>query len=332
MGERSTVLVITNPDDTVAERVSQAIRRSGIRVCRYDFAEFPLRSRVTAAWTEDLRTIIAREHDESVNFDEVRSVWYRRPVRFQPSAELSPFAKRFAVSEATDGFGGVLRLIDAYWMNHPAAVSEASFKLVQLREAKHLGLRTPETLLTNSSAEVVRFLDRHDRKVVIKPIGRVPAPSSDDLRGKASDLSGMIFTTRVGQLTEEQLGRVGETFVFLQEEIEKESDVRVTVVEGTCYAARIDSQASPVSVVDVRRGGSGLLHEPHELPEEIRAKLAELLTRLNLRFAAVDLVRDTHGDYVFLEVNPNGEYGWIERRLGFPISDSIADALVEAKR
>jgi hypothetical protein len=48
----------------------------------------------------------------------------------------------------------------------------------------------------------------------------------------------------------------------------------------------------------------------------------------NLRFSAIDLVLDPSGDYWFLELNPNGQWAWIEARTGLPISEAITNELV----
>ena len=57
------------------------------------------------------------------------------------------------------------------------------------------------------------------------------------------------------------------------------------------------------------------------------APAVALVDELNLRFGAIDLIRDVNGEYWFLECNPNGQWAWIENRTGLPISAAIVDEL-----
>ena len=47
-----------------------------------------------------------------------------------------------------------------------------------------------------------------------------------------------------------------------------------------------------------------------------------------LSFGAVDMIRQPNGTYVFLEVNPSGEWGMLEKELGYPIAATIAKSLL----
>jgi hypothetical protein len=71
--------------------------------------------------------------------------------------------------------------------------------------------------------------------------------------------------------------------------------------------------------------------EKAQLPAEVARSLNLLMTELGLVFGAVDLICTTGGEYVFLEVNPGGEWGMLERNLGLPISEAIAEALLETR-
>jgi glutathione synthase/RimK-type ligase-like ATP-grasp enzyme len=116
--------------------------------------------------------------------------------------------------------------------------------------------------------------------------------------------------------------------MILQREITKRADVRVTVVGDRVFAAAISSQGSPETEVDWRRGGSGdLPYQAITLPDSLSALCVQLVNSLDLRFGAIDLVWDEDGVFWFLEVNPNGQWAWIETRTGHPITAAIVDAL-----
>jgi glutathione synthase/RimK-type ligase-like ATP-grasp enzyme len=54
--------------------------------------------------------------------------------------------------------------------------------------------------------------------------------------------------------------------------------------------------------------------------------------RLGLCYGAIDMVLTPDGRYVFLEINPNGQYLWIEEAAGLPISDAICDLLMSGSQ
>lgn len=115
----------------------------------------------------------------------------------------------------------------------------------------------------------------------------------------------------------------------LQEEIAKVYEVRANVVGQQVLAIRIDSQASPESALDWRR--YDLPHTPYApyvLPDNIARKCLQLTQRLGLEFGAIDLIRTPMGEYVFLEINGNGQFLWAEEHSGVGISAALANLLV----
>jgi len=54
----------------------------------------------------------------------------------------------------------------------------------------------------------------------------------------------------------------------------------------------------------------------------------ELVARLGLRFGAIDIIVTPDDRYVFLEINPNGQWLWIEEETGLPIRDAICTELM----
>lgn len=122
--------------------------------------------------------------------------------------------------------------------------------------------------------------------------------------------------------------RVKDAPVLLQEEIPKRADIRVIVIGDVIYAVAIDSQQDEQTVVDWRCGGPGLSHEVIDLPGQLRGQLLSLADSYHLSFAAIDMVLDASGQYIFLEINPSGEWGWLERVTDLDISSSVATVLM----
>ena len=96
------------------------------------------------------------------------------------------------------------------------------------------------------------------------------------------------------------------------------------------FAAEIMSQAHPSSATDWRATENPELeHRVHILPPQQRQLCLELVKHLGLAFGAIDLAVTTNGMYKFFEINPNGEWLWLECMLGFPIAETIAQWLTD---
>jgi glutathione synthase/RimK-type ligase-like ATP-grasp enzyme len=116
---------------------------------------------------------------------------------------------------------------------------------------------------------------------------------------------------------------------LLQAEIAKAADVRVTVVGERVFAVAI---RTPVGApTDWRRTSLDLLqHEIIELPEDVEALCCALVQTYDLRFAAIDFVLTCDGRFDFLELNPNGQWAWLEDATGVPLCAAMADLLLDA--
>ncbi len=321
----TAILVLTNPCDEVADRVIGELRRRGCQVARFDPAELPQRSTLTMdVGVGHMTGMIYRSWGPGISLSHVRSVWYRRPGDFV----IPPYQRRqtaqFARSELNAALSGVLRSLECFWMNHPGAISEASYKAEQLTRAHRLGLRIPATCVTSQPAEARAFYRTHDGDIIIKALGDQHIYSP----GEGPGLASMIFTSLLPADATSKFHRVKDAPVLLQQHIEKQSDIRVTVVQDDVFAVAIDSQGNADSVVDWRLAGPVLPHEIIQLPDDVRCQLIALTKSYGLSFACIDLVLSKQDEYVFLELNPTGEWGWIERVTGLNITNSIVTALL----
>ena len=61
-----------------------------------------------------------------------------------------------------------------------------------------------------------------------------------------------------------------------------------------------------------------------DLPERVSEACRDLVQRLGLAFGAIDLLQTTSEEYVFLEVNPNGQWHWLEQITGVRLTAAPA--------
>lgn len=225
---------------------------------------------------------------------------------------------RFVSEQQGEALIGHLAGLEArVWINHPNASARAENKQVQLRAAARAGLRVPRTVVSDEPSAIRAFADDVGA-IVVKSLGS-PFVWED------GDRAGFLYTSIVPQSLLDELDEREPVTGLFQERLVARTELRVTIVADRCFAARTYMEPG---ALDWRRGlTNGVPFEAVRLQPGIESAVLDVVRGLGLAFAAVDLL-ETDDDIFFLELNPAGAYGWLERRLGFPITECICDALV----
>ncbi|GIH59443.1 MvdC/MvdD family ATP grasp protein [Microbispora siamensis] len=320
-----TILVLTQQIDPTADFVAHEFNRRSVPFVRMDLGEFPSRMDLSASIDSgegDWKGAFHRP-SRSVRLGGVRSIWWRRPTSFQFPEHLTREERWFARDEASAAFGGLLRLQEAFWMNYPEASMRAEFKPIQLKAARRRGLEIPRTLITNSADEARAFI-RENRRAGHRTVYKTLAFS--DVVNPVSGENEVIYTSVI---TEDDLddGLIKISPCLFQQEVAKKLELRVTVVGDKVFTAGIDASATPEGKVDFRTSYSSITYRHLELPAEVSDALVALVRDLGLAFGAIDLILTPDERYVFLEINPSGQWAWLEIELGLPITTAICDAL-----
>lgn len=312
----TNVLILSPPEDDTAELISDELaRRERANVLWFDVADFPLRVTVNVEgppWVGQLIT-----PGGAVDLEKIDAVVYRRPTQYQMPETMSDTNRRFAVGEARIGLGGILSGLPCRWINHPARVADAEFKPVQLQVAAAMGLEAPHTLFTNDPARARRFASDLPHGVIYKTM------TGFDVEKAGESL--LVYTSVVEPAHIDDSVRT--TMHQFQEQVPKAYDLRITVVDERCFAVAIDC-ASPRSRLDFRADYSGVSYRPVELAGALQVQLRRYLDHFGLTFGAFDFVVTPEGRTIFLECNPNGQWGWIQEETGLPIAEAMADYLM----
>ncbi len=215
---------------------------------------------------------------------------------------------------------------DAFWLNNPIYLNTARKKIYQLFLAREAGFRVPKTIITNHPGRVKEFYDECGGKIVFKAI-----------QGELLDYGEKSFsipTTLVTDQHLENLGMVRKTPALFQESIEKAYELRITVVGDKIFPVKIEPLVDISHAVDWRYPElmDKLSYSQVVLRERISAFCFWLLRKLHLSFGAFDFLVGKDGEIYFLEINPNGQWYWLEDRAGLLISDAIVDILIKASR
>ncbi len=312
------ILIVTNERDLTSDYIVLELRRRGLPFHRLNSERFsdakvlfdPRRGE--DAWIVEL-------DGTTINFAAVKAAYFRRPgVPPAPAAVKQGAARRYCEVEWGAALTSALNSLGGRWLNSPLAILAAENKPLQLAMACSFGFAVPDTLVTNDLQQAQRFISKGTS--VVKPLREALLEEDGKER--------VIFTSRLDQLVGADEASVAAAPIIFQLEIQKHSDIRVTVIGDAAYAAEILSQEHDETKTDWRRGPrTDLPHRPHALPDNLRKRCIRLVRALGLRFGAVDLILDRNKGYWFLEVNPNGQWAWIENRTGLPLTQAIVDEL-----
>lgn len=322
------ILILTNKQDTHADEVIRYLGKRDIPVFRLNTEnilnryEFSISISESTSWFGLLTDETGRE----LYLHDVRTAWFRKPeFEFESPAPMDANSADFAASEARALIETLYALPNIVWVNDPFAASRAKVKLPQLLLAKEFGITVPATIITNSPKDAERFFDTHERDVITKSIYTSNVTIGGQNQG--------ILTTRIDpSVFEVSSDSISACPTQLQEYVEKDFELRVTVIGDEVLAVKIDSQALDQTKVDWRRHAKLLPHSVYELPPRLQEFCNQFIRSQGLVYGAMDFVVTPDGEFVFLENNPFGQYLWLELETGLPFTRTMAEFLLSVDR
>ncbi len=244
------------------------------------------------------------------------SSYFQSPEQEDAQKDINEYLKKeyFATSKA---LFHVLK--DKHWLTDVTFSTPEKFSLLQ--SARDCGMRIPETIICNNLSSLLTFERDYPNGVITKSI-------SDVKSIRISGASYVPYTARIsGKMQRE------ETFhpILVQENIEKQFELRVFYLAGEMYAMAIFSQADSRTAQDFRRYNMDCPNRvvPYLLPEDIQNRLKELMDRAGLNCGSIDLIKSKNDDYFFLEINPVGQFGMVSHPCNYQLEKKVAQYLIE---
>jgi hypothetical protein len=300
------VLIPSFPDDVHACEVALVLRELGHEVALWHGGDFPVLQCASVELDAQRTRWRVDGPDLALDGRPFDVVWHRRAIPPQLPERMHPGDREIAQRECEDFVAGLWSFVSpaAFWVNPPAARARANLKLVQLAEARAAGLAIPPTLASNDPARIRAFLGEQGGSAVYKafyPVG-----------WKDGDKLALLLTSAIDapRLPPDEVLRL--TPGIFQPRIEKRHELRVTVLGTRLITARLRSQEHADTRLDWRARSVDLAIEPAELPEAVERGVRALMQRLGLVFGCLDFIVTPQGEHVFLEVNPMGQFLWIE--------------------
>jgi RimK-like ATP-grasp domain len=315
-----TVLIITNDHDEHADAVGGELTRRGVPVFRFHPADFPHACSVSIEIAEGRVHGELRNSDGRVGFDDICAAWFRRSGNLYENrlTITSEKLENYVKIQSQGTLSALCSSLQTLWVSHPLALRRAEVKALQLIEASRAGLRIPHTLISNDPGRATAFVEgMGDADCAIKPLLAVGV--TDEQGGFRMPLTAMLPRGH-------SLASVALAPTILQPYVEKAFELRCVVIGDKIFASKMDTQADEKSRIDSRGGDPD--HEAFDLPDEVEAALHRVMDSFGLNFASLDMIVTPDGEFVFLELNPNGQWLWLEYELGLPLVATMADLLM----
>ncbi|MBA2649509.1 MAG: hypothetical protein H0U75_07950 [Legionella sp.] len=311
-------LIPTEPDDLHALLVKIALEDIGHQVRLLFTADHPTKQTNSLYVDNDVYHWKSADDEQSCEENDYDVVWWRRARKpHLPENLTHPEDYAFVKRENALFHESLTSNIapKAWWINNKEAANRANFKILQLRIASQCKLMIPKTLCTNDKKEIEYFLKKQAKQEIIyKPLCSNVWFEKDKIKMtytskiKASDLDDMSLKLVPG---------------IYQPEIKKKYELRVTCFGRYCVAAKIDSQAHEDSKLDWRAmDGSHLNVQPYHLPTLIQNQIHQFMDTLGIVFGSFDFIVTPDNEYIFLEVNEQGQFLWLDDfNLDFKLLD-----------
>ena len=303
--------MLTEEGDFHAYCICHALRQRG-HFCQI-IESNKLSGRGRFSWTdkpESSSAVVADVNGDAVAVGDLDVVWCRRvhapavvPDHVRDEAARAVIDRNTAAALE----GALLSDFGGAWVSEPRATRTAELKLVQLRAAQHVGLRIPRTLVSQDPERVRAFCEEFDYEVVVKAVA-----------------GSRTTPTMTGRVTPEILtdDAVALCPAIYQELVPGTRHLRVCCFGGDTHTALLETDR-----LDWRYPHD--FHaEPTRLDPETAGKLARLLDLLELRMGIFDLKPSEGADPVWLELNPQGQFLFLEGMTGMPLVEAFADFLV----
>lgn len=306
------ILITTEPDDTHALLVKLALESQSHQVTLLFTADHPTRQTNTIVFdaagydwksSDDCGLHVADDFDV---------VWWRRPRKPHiPKTQAHPRDYAFMVREnrlffdsLTDNFAP-----NAWWINCKQAATRATSKLTQLNLAQQSGMLIPKTLCSNDPDDIRAFMRENQRHgVIYKPLCANFWFDDQQVR--------VTYTAKVDLALLTSNWQLQMTPGIYQKEVKKRYELRIICFGDYLIAAKINSQNHAAGKIDWRAIPEASLQvEPYNLPSKLEKQIRRFMKQLGLVFGSMDFIVDEAGNYLFLEVNEQGQFLWVEQYL-----------------
>jgi len=314
------ILIIGDEDDPHVSEVCNALKNGKVNY----FILNPFKGEInTLTYTFDPLEILISYKEKSISYSDITAVWWRfKPLLTNYPKTIGEFETQSFIKREWQLTLEPLKhyLKECFWINKRDSDSLARNKPYQLDLAVQNGFKIPKGIISNNSPFINETVNDFE-KFLYKPLSYFIIPPDRILYSS-------LMTTKELAVKKNNIELAPCIF---QEYIEKDFEVRITIVGTTIFPVKINSQKHHKTKFDWRKDQQKLEYEILDLSPEFTSQLLKLHSAFGIFYGAYDFIVSPDGTFHFLEVNPAGQWLWLERAMNLNISESIADALIKGE-
>lgn len=348
MNKARTILIVTQEYDPHADCMVQVLQDMGHIPLRLHTADIPQQIMISFHFREGTLGGAFSTNGRQLRLEEIDAVWWRRPARYKLPDTLSEDEKIFARLELQYSLHGIWDAMDCYWMSRPHNIRLASYKPGQLRRAATLGFSVPRTLITTDPEQVRAFYEACNHQIIYKVLSDPMlgfAGRADEIAARCRVEGGpgqapyidwsriqarTAYTTLVGREQLAMLDTVRFAPCQFQEYVAKQLELRVMLIGDELFVAEIHSQVHETTRHDWRHYEVEIPYKKGTLPADMAQSCYDLVKSYGLNYGAIDLILTPDGRYVFLEINPNGQWLWVQHLVPeLKMKEALAARLIK---
>lgn len=203
------------------------------------------------------------------------------------------------------------------WLSSPDAIRVN--KLLNLLKASQTGIKVPQSRIVNNKKDLLLFCEEVSYQIICKPIEH----SDYFIMGEST------FSVYTSTLNKEAIHQLPDTFFpsLFQEKVDRMYEIRSFYLDGKFYSSVFLDMNNSQDDIDIKLNEDRKL-VPYLLPNSIEKKLDNLMKEIGLNTGSLDIIRNNNGEYVFLEVNPVGQYAEPSHWANYHLEEKIADWLI----
>jgi RimK-like ATP-grasp domain len=298
------ILILGDSSDAHAAHLMNQLTQAGAKVDYLDTSTFPTQLRISWEPKTQLGTLKLSE-ERQLDFRDIHSVFWRSFTGVHVPQLGDTHQQDIAINDSMSVLRTWIKACPARWVNSWEAYQFHKEKPLQLEKVQILGVKIPETLITNDPEQVVKFANSH-KQLIFKPV-----------------YGGAHTQTLTESLLEPKRLNLALSIspVTLQEYIPG-TNIRSYVIGNYVYSAEIRSKS-----LDFREDFDAELI-PVDLSEQVEQQCRDIAKALYLEWTAIDWRLSPEGEYMFLEANPSPMFIYFEQQTGFPITEKLVQLLM----
>lgn len=306
------VLILSNTLDFGTDLITIELERRNVcyfRINRDKFNEY----KITFDIQKKELILGCKEEKYSITEENLRSIYYRAPIYLRDIYKPGINESQQLYRTQWSAFIRNLTFFEwPRWINNPIHTFKAENKFLQLKYAEEIGFCIPQSLITNCIDDI------EFEEMIVKSI--------DTAQFMKNSNNAFVYSNiiNIKELTNDNLS---ELPIMAQQLINPKEDIRVTIIGEKVFAVKILNKGKGIKG-DWRKKKEQLDYVLIQLPLDIKERCIEITKRFNLNFAGIDLAK-SESEYYFIEVNPTGEWAWLNNSKNINIDTEICKFLIK---